>query len=47
MITGEPYPIKGLVTYAVNLFHSLPNPARTRRACVLRDRDDARRHVAV
>jgi thiosulfate reductase/polysulfide reductase chain A len=32
MITGEPYPIKGLVTYAVNLFHSLPNPARTRRA---------------
>ena len=32
MITGEPYPIKGLVAYAVNLFHSLPNPARTRKA---------------
>lgn len=32
MITGKPYPIKGLVTYAVNLFHSLPNPERTRRA---------------
>lgn len=32
MITGEPYPIKGLVAYAVNLFHSLPNQARTRKA---------------
>jgi thiosulfate reductase/polysulfide reductase chain A len=32
MITGKPYPIKGLVTYAVNLFHTLPNPARTRQA---------------
>lgn len=32
MITGEPYPLKGLVTYAVNLLHSLPNPERTREA---------------
>lgn len=32
MITGQPYPIKGLVSYAVNLFHTLPNPARTREA---------------
>jgi thiosulfate reductase/polysulfide reductase chain A len=32
MISGEPYPLKGLVSYAVNLFHTLPNPERTRRA---------------
>jgi thiosulfate reductase/polysulfide reductase chain A len=32
MITGQPYPIKGLVTYAVNLFQSLPKQARTREA---------------
>lgn len=32
MITGDPYPIKGLIVYAVNLFHSLPNPERTRTA---------------
>lgn len=32
MIFGQPYPIKGLVSYAVNLFHTLPNPARTREA---------------
>jgi len=32
MITGKPYPIKGLVTYALNLFHTLPAPERTRRA---------------
>ncbi|MDR7536791.1 MAG: molybdopterin-dependent oxidoreductase [Armatimonadota bacterium] len=37
MITGEPYPIKGLVTYAVNLFHSLPDPERTRRALAALD----------
>ncbi len=28
-ITGEPYPIKGWLTYAVNLLQSLPNQART------------------
>ncbi len=32
MVSGQPYPIKGLVSYAVNLFHTLPNPARTREA---------------
>ncbi|MBT8201973.1 MAG: molybdopterin-dependent oxidoreductase [Acidimicrobiia bacterium] len=29
MISGEPYPIKGLVTYGVNLFNSIPNVPRT------------------
>lgn len=32
MITGRPYPIRGLVVYGVNLFHSLPNPERTKEA---------------
>ncbi len=32
MITGKPYPIKGLVAYGVNLFHSIPNVARTKQA---------------
>ena len=32
MITGEPYPIRGLVAYGVNLFHSIPNVPRTKRA---------------
>lgn len=29
MITGKPYPIKGLVVYGSNLLHTIPNPART------------------
>jgi Anaerobic dehydrogenases, typically selenocysteine-containing len=29
MITGQPYPIRGLVVYGVNLFHSIPNVPRT------------------
>jgi thiosulfate reductase/polysulfide reductase chain A len=32
MITGDPYPIKGLIVYGVNLFHSLPNPERIKEA---------------
>lgn len=32
MISGKPYPIKGLVAYGTNLMHTLPNPARTREA---------------
>jgi thiosulfate reductase/polysulfide reductase chain A len=32
MISGQPYPIKGLIAYGTNLFHTLPNPARTREA---------------
>lgn len=32
MVTGQPYPIKGLVSYAINLFHTLPNQPRTREA---------------
>jgi thiosulfate reductase / polysulfide reductase chain A len=32
MITGEPYPIKGLFSYGVNLFHSIPMVERTKRA---------------
>ncbi|MBW6454645.1 MAG: molybdopterin-dependent oxidoreductase [Trueperaceae bacterium] len=32
MITGEPYPIKGLICYGVNLFHSIPMVERTKRA---------------
>jgi thiosulfate reductase/polysulfide reductase chain A len=32
MLTGKPYPIKGLVAYGTNLFHTLPNPARTQAA---------------
>lgn len=32
MVTGKPYPIKGLVIYATNLFHSIPNVERTKQA---------------
>jgi thiosulfate reductase / polysulfide reductase chain A len=32
MITGNPYPIKGLVVYATNLFHTIPNVPRTKEA---------------
>ena len=32
MLTGQPYAIKGLVCYAMNLFESIPNPKRTQDA---------------
>lgn len=32
MITGKPYPIKGLIAYGTNLFHTLPNVPRTQEA---------------
>lgn len=32
MITGQPYPIKGLVVYGINLFHTIPNVPRTKEA---------------
>jgi thiosulfate reductase / polysulfide reductase chain A len=32
MIAGQPYPIKGLIAYGTNLFHTLPNVPRTKRA---------------
>lgn len=32
MITGDPYPIKGLFVYGVNLFHTIPNVPRTKEA---------------
>ena len=32
MVTGQPYPIKGLVLYGTNLFHTLPNVPRTKEA---------------
>jgi thiosulfate reductase / polysulfide reductase chain A len=32
MITGQPYPIKGLVVYGSNLFHTIPNVPRTKQA---------------
>ena len=32
MITGKPYPIKGLIAYGCNLFHTLPNVPRTKEA---------------
>lgn len=32
MITGKPYPIKGLIAYGVSLFHTLPNVPRTKEA---------------
>jgi thiosulfate reductase/polysulfide reductase chain A len=32
MVTGEPYPIKGLVLYGTNLLHTVPNVARTKEA---------------
>ncbi len=32
MITGQPYPIKGLIAYGTSLFHTLPNVPRTKEA---------------
>ena len=32
MLTGEPYPIKGLVAYGTNLFSAIPNVPRTKAA---------------
>lgn len=32
MITGKPYPIKGLIAYGTNLFHTIPNVPRTKAA---------------
>lgn len=32
MITGTPYPIKGLIAYGTNLFHTIPNVQRTKEA---------------
>ena len=32
MVTGQPYPIKGLVLYGTNLFHTVPNVPRTKAA---------------
>ncbi len=32
MISGKPYPIKGLICYGVNMFHSIPNVPRTKEA---------------
>lgn len=32
MITGQPYPIKGLFAYGFNLFHTIPNLPRTKEA---------------
>jgi thiosulfate reductase/polysulfide reductase chain A len=37
MITGEPYPIKALIVYGVNLLQTVPNPARTLEALKLLD----------
>lgn len=32
MLTGAPYPIKGLIVYGTSLFHTVPDVARTKRA---------------
>ena len=32
MITGDPYPIKGLIAFGINMLHSIPNPDRTKQA---------------
>lgn len=32
MISGDPYPIEALIASGVNLFHAIPNPARTKEA---------------
>ena len=32
MVTGKPYPIKGLVVYGTNLLHTIPNVPRTKDA---------------
>lgn len=37
MISGEPYPIKGLIVYGTNLLDSVPDPERTKRALAALD----------
>lgn len=32
MITGNPYPIRGLIVYGSSIFHTVPNVARTKQA---------------
>ena len=32
MLSGKPYPIRGLICYGTNLFHSIPNVPRTKEA---------------
>lgn len=32
MITGKPYPIRGLFAYGISMFHTIPNVPRTREA---------------
>jgi thiosulfate reductase/polysulfide reductase chain A len=32
MISGNPYPVKGLIAFGTNLFNSIPNVERTKRA---------------
>lgn len=32
MITGKPYPIKGLIVYGMNLLNTIPDPERTKQA---------------
>jgi len=32
MISGDPYPIVGLIAFGTNLFNSIPNPERTKQA---------------
>ena len=32
MVSGKPYPIKGLLIYGMNIFHTLPKQERTRQA---------------
>jgi thiosulfate reductase/polysulfide reductase chain A len=32
MITGEPYPVKGLIAFGTNVLNSIPDPARTKEA---------------
>jgi thiosulfate reductase/polysulfide reductase chain A len=37
MITGKPYPIKGLVLYGTNVLHTVPNVPRTKEALACLD----------
>lgn len=37
MISGDPYPIKGLIVYGTNLLNSVPDPERTKRALAALD----------
>jgi thiosulfate reductase/polysulfide reductase chain A len=37
MLTGKPYPIKGLVLYGTNLLHTVPDVPRTKRALAALD----------